>query len=84
MVITKHAAERYAARVRGVGLNEAVRQLQGIADAAELEMDFENGEAWYRAGDLRLVVVWDHIVTCYVVGVSYGTGRTDDDVRVAS
>lgn len=81
MIITRHAAQRYAVRVRAASFEEAVRQLEGIAGAASLEADFENGQAWYRAGDLRLVAEMDAVVTCYLVGVDDERQNHDAGMR---
>jgi len=63
MQITRHAVERYRERVRPAGPAEVRRQIRGIAEAAEVERDFEDGRYWLRAGNLRLVVYLDSILT---------------------
>ena len=68
MTISQHAAERYAERIRPCSVEEAKRQLAGIAPVAALEEELVDGERWLRAGCLRLVVYADHVVTCYIVG----------------
>ncbi|MBU2051367.1 MAG: hypothetical protein KKH61_20660 [Gammaproteobacteria bacterium] len=72
MTISRHAAIRYIERIRPCALDEAFRQLEGIAPAAVEEKVIEDGECWLRAGCLRLVTYEDHVVTCYVVGERNG------------
>lgn len=69
MIVSRHAAERYALRVRAASLAAAAAQLSGLAGIAEEEEVLDEWERWLRVGDLRLVVVGDTIVTCYIVGV---------------
>lgn len=69
MIVSRHAAERYALRVRAASLEAAAAQLSGLAGIAEEEEVLDEWERWLRVGDLRLVVVGDTIVTCYIVGV---------------
>ena len=68
MIITRHAAERFAERVRPVSLTEATKQLKGFLGAAILEKEDYDGDAWYRVGGLRLVVFNEHVMTCYFAG----------------
>lgn len=68
MTITQHAVDRYIARVRPMSHVGARRQLKGLLAAAEQEAEFIDGTLHLRAGDLRMVVYNQHVMTCYFAG----------------
>lgn len=77
MRATTHAVVRFAERIRGGNLATIREQLEGIAEAAVLERE-EEGKRLLRAGDLRLVVVDDYILTCHwCKGGVYGCNSRD-------
>lgn len=67
MIITKHAIERYRQRVRDCSPDEAERQLRALLPVSDEVARFRDGGRIFQVGSLRMVAVWDFVVTVVLV-----------------